>query len=222
MIPWPRLIVFDCDGVLVDSETLAMRAYADILADTGAEVAVDVWPRCVGLNQADIFALIERAVGRPIGPDIRERLWPRTRALFAAELKPTSGVMDYLGKLTTRCCVASSSEPERIRFSLETTGLAGFFGDAVFSTHDVARGKPAPDIYLYAAERMGAQPADVVVIEDSVPGVQGAKAAGAHAIGYLGGAHVETGHGRRLLEAGADFVAEDWDAVERALMSLAN
>ena len=173
---------------------------------SGRRFAVDVWPRCVGLKQADIFALLERAIGRPIGPDVRERLWPRTRALFAAELKPTPGVIDYLGKLTTGRCVASSSQPERIRFSLETTGLTGFFGDAIFSTQDVARGKPAPDIYLYAAERMGAQPADVVVIEDFVPGVQGAKAAGAHAIGYLGGAHVEPDHGRRLLEAGADFV----------------
>lgn len=219
---WPRLIVFDCDGVLVDSETLAMRAYVDILAEIGAEIPADVWAKCLGLKQADIFALLERAIGRPIGPDVRERLWPRTRELFAAELKPTPGVIDFLGKLTTSRCVASSSQPERIRFSLEKTALAGFFGDAVFSTQDVARGKPAPDIYLYAAERMGAQPAEVVVIEDSAPGVLGAKAAGAHAIGYLGGAHVEPDHRRRLLEAGADVVAQDWMAVERSLLLLAN
>ena len=221
MSSWPGLIVFDCDGVLVDSEMLAMRAYVDILADIGAEIPAGVWPRCVGLKQADIFALLEHAIGRPIGPDVRDRLWPRTRALFTAELRPTPGVISYLGKLTTGRCVASSSQPERIRFSLETTGLAGFFGDAIFSTQEVARGKPAPDIYLHVAERMGARAADVIVIEDSVPGVQGAKAAGAHAIGYLGGAHVEPDHGRRLLEAGADFVFHDWDAVERAVIALA-
>lgn len=222
MRPWPRLIVFDCDGVLVDSEMLSMRAYVDILADIGAVIPDGVWTQCVGLKPVDIFALLERAADQSIGQEVRDRLWPRTRALFAAELKATPGVADFLGRLTTIRCVASSSLPERIRFSLEKTGLAGFFGDAVFSTQDVARGKPAPDIYLHAADRMGVQPADVVVIEDSAPGVLGAKAAGAHAIGYLGGAHVEPGHGRRLLEAGADLVVHDWTAVERALISLAN
>ena len=158
MSSWPRLIVFDCDGVLVDSEALAMRAYFDILADIGAEVPADVWPQCFGLKQADIFAILERAIGRPIGPDVRNRLWPRTRELFSAELKPTPGVIDYLGALTTLRCVASSSQPERIRFSLEKTGLSGFFGDALFSTQNVERGKPAPDIYLHAAERMAPPP----------------------------------------------------------------
>ncbi len=219
---WPALIVFDCDGVLVDSEALAMRAYVDILADIGADIPAKLWPQCVGLKQDDIFAVLEHAIGRPIAQDVRNRLWPRTRALFAAELQPTPGVMGYLGRVATRRCVASSSDPERIRFSLEKTGLAGFFGDSIFSTQDVARGKPAPDVYLRAAERMGARPADVVVIEDSVPGVQGAKAAGAHAIGYLGGAHVEPDHRVRLLEAGADFAVHDWDAVENAVIALAD
>lgn len=222
MSPGPRLIVFDCDGVLVDSEQLAGRAYVDILADIGVDVPDDVWADCLGLKQADIFALIERVSGRTIGEGVRARLWPRTRELFAAELKPTLGVTDFLGRLTTGRCVASSSHPERIRFSLERTGLAGFFGDAVFSTQMVARGKPAPDIYLFAAERMGAAPADVVVIEDSAPGVMGAKAAGASAIGFLGGTHVGPDHETRLREAGADRIAHDWSAVERALSEHAN
>ena len=216
-----RLIIFDCDGVLVDSELLSTRAYNDVLAPIGVEVSDKLWAECVGLKQADILARVERASGRPVGPAIRERLWPRLRELFAAELQPTPGLIEFLRRTSVSRCVASSSDVERIRFSLAAARLAPFFGDAVFSTSVVARGKPAPDIYLYAADKMGVSPAGAVVIEDSVPGVQGAKAAGMRAIGYLGGAHVDLDHGRRLLHAGAQAVASDWTDVERALASMA-
>lgn len=211
-----KLIVFDCDGVLVDSEVLAMRAYLDILADAGVSAPPDVWAECVGRKQADIFRQIERAAGKSVAPEFRERLWPRTRELFEAELKPTPGVVEFLTGLATKRCVASSSNPDRIRFSLALTGLARFF-DSIFSTHEVAHGKPAPDIFLYAAAKSGVAPEETLVIEDSIPGVLGAKAAGARVIGYAGGAHIGPDHSDRLIEAGAEFVARDWVSVQRLL-----
>jgi HAD superfamily hydrolase (TIGR01509 family) len=222
MTSWPSLIIFDCDGVLVDSELLSTRAYNDILAPIGVQVSDDLWAECVGLKQADIFARIEKACGRSIGQGIRDRLWPRTRELFAAELQPTPGLLDFLRATTVARCVASSSDPERIRFSLAAAGLAPFFGEGVFSTGMVARGKPAPDIYLYAAAQMRVSPKDAVVIEDSAPGVKGATAAAIRAIGYLGGAHVGLDHGRHLIDAGAEVVARDWVEVDRALTSMAS
>jgi HAD superfamily hydrolase (TIGR01509 family) len=211
----PDLIVFDCDGVLVDSELLAMRAYKNILADF--DVPQTLWSRCVGLKQADIFALIERSASRAIGPEIRDLLWPHTRELFGAELRPTLGLVEFLDRLDARRCVASSSHPERIRFSLDVTGLSRFFGDDVFSTQYVQHGKPAPDIFLYAAEKMRVAAENVLVIEDSEPGVLGARAAGARPVGYLGGAHIGPDHGDRLLAAGAEFVAQDWSQVAKRL-----
>lgn len=209
MIVGPELLIFDCDGVLVDSEVLAARAYAEVLAEVGVVVSADVWLQCIGRKQAEIFALIEAAVGRDVGPIPRGRVWPRTRELFGADLKPTQGLATFLKGSQTARCVASSSSPERIRFSLEATGLAPHFQN-VFSTEYVARGKPAPDIFLYSSQKMGVAPQRAVVIEDSAPGAEGARAAGAHVIGYIGGAHVGEGHGERLKAAGANFIAEDW------------
>ena len=206
------LIVFDCDGVLIDSERLSMRGYQEVLADYGIEVSESLWARCLGRKRADILALIESSAGRSAPAEAADRLWPHIRRLFAAELRATAGLVEFLELSPVRRCVASSSEPGRIRFCLETTGLARYFGDSIFSSQDVAHGKPAPDIFLFAAARMGVDPSRVVVMEDSVPGVQAAIAAGARAIGYLGGSHIGPGHGERLKAAGAEFVAKDWRA----------
>jgi HAD superfamily hydrolase (TIGR01509 family) len=212
------LLIFDCDGVLVDSEPLAARAYADVLAEIGVAISPEIWPQCIGRKQADIFAILEQAAGRPFGQAPRERLWPRTRELFAAELKPTPGLVPFLEASAIRRCVASSSSPERIAFSLEATGLAPYFPD-IFSTQYVARGKPAPDIFLHAAQRMGADPARAVVIEDAPPGVEGARAAGAQVIGYVGGAHADDRHGERLKSAGAHLIAKDWTEIADYLVT---
>jgi HAD superfamily hydrolase (TIGR01509 family) len=213
------LVIFDCDGVLVDSELLAARGYSAVLGEVGLEIPAGVMEGAIGLKQADIFARIEAAVGRPIPAEVAERLWLRTREIFEAELESTAGLRDFLDRLTFPACVASSSHLERIRLSLRLTGLERYFGDAVFSTHMVARGKPAPDIFLYAARQMGVDPARCVVIEDSGPGVRGAVAAGMRAIGFLGGAHIRDGHSEMLREAGADFLAASWTDVDRLLAS---
>jgi HAD superfamily hydrolase (TIGR01509 family) len=211
------LIIFDCDGVLVDSEVLSERGFKDVLGEVGIDLPVGVLERSTGLKQADIFARIAAATGREIGPEAMARLWPRTRELFEAELEPTPGLKTFLDRLTIPRCVASSSHMERIRLSLRLTGLDRYFGDAIFSAYQVARGKPAPDVFLFAAAAMRIEPARVVVIEDSLAGVQGAIAAGMRAVGFLGGQHIRPAHGDKLLAAGATIVAEDWPEIARWL-----
>jgi HAD superfamily hydrolase (TIGR01509 family) len=212
-----ELVIFDCDGVLVDSELLAARGYAAVLAGLGVEMPPGVMEGCFGLKQADIFSRIEAAIGRRIEPEDRARLWPCTRALFEAELEPTPGLRTFLERLDLARCVASSSHEERIRFSLEVTGLRAHFGNSIFSAQLVTRGKPAPDIFLLAAETMGVAPERCVVIEDSLPGVQGAVAAGMRAVGFLGGRHIHPGHGVRLQRAGATLISEAWLDIEQWL-----
>ena len=211
------LLIFDCDGVLVDSEILSLTAYDELLRSIGIVVSEDDLLGCIGLKQADIFARLEGLSGRSIPPEARATLWPRIRALFEAALKPTEGLVDFLRPLTTKRCVASSSDPDRIKLSLRLTGLAAYFGGAVFSTHQVRRGKPAPDIYLFAAEQLQCRPPRCLVIEDSAPGVEGARAAGMTAIGFAGGAHVRDGHADRLAAAGAAAVFTNWAGVSEWL-----
>jgi HAD superfamily hydrolase (TIGR01509 family) len=211
------LVIFDCDGVLVDSEVLSSRGFRAVLEDIGVDVPAGVLENSIGLKQADIVARVAAATGREIGADAIARLWPRTRALFEAELQPTPGLTTFLDRLNIARCVASSSSVERIRLSLGLTGLDRYFGDAIFSTQQVLNGKPAPDIFLHAAAAMKVDPARSVVIEDSLAGVQGAVAAGMRVIGFLGGQHIGHGHGAALREAGAAFVTPHWSSVARWL-----
>jgi HAD superfamily hydrolase (TIGR01509 family) len=207
------LIICDCDGVLVDSELLACQAMLEVLVAGGINASASMIERCVGMKQSDILARIADETGQEIGPGIAEELWPATHALFARELREVSGARMCLQRASIPLCVASSSHEERIRFSLACTGLKDLFGDALFSSHQVARGKPAPDLFLYAAAQMKIAPAACLVIEDSVYGVQAAVAAGMTAIGFTGGCHLDDGHAHALLAAGALSVERDWLSV---------
>lgn len=211
----PELVIFDCDGVLVDSELLASRAMCSVLQGRGVAVAPEMIAECVGMKRDDILARIAERTGTAIDPATADDIWPATRALFLEELKPAPGIESFLGRLPYRRCVASSSDKVRIRLSLEVTGLLRFFGDDLFSSHEVARGKPAPDLFEHAARRMQAHPERCVVIEDSPFGVQGARAAGMTVIGYIGGSHVQEAHAEVLFKAGAHHVEADWDAIGR-------
>lgn len=207
-------IIFDCDGVLVDSEVLARRAMQSVYRQAGIEVTADMVNAMVGMKMADILQGIEARTGRSLAEEYHPRFWTETKALFTAELAPTPGIVEFLERSSLPRCVASSSDHERIRHSLKVTGLDRFFSDdAIFSSHDVKHGKPAPDLVLHAAARMGFEPSRSLVIEDSRFGVMGAKAAGMVAYGFLGGAHLLANTGDALREAGADFVARTYDEI---------
>jgi HAD superfamily hydrolase (TIGR01509 family) len=211
------LVIFDCDGVLVDSEPLAALAYERAYAKNGLPIKAEVVAHGVGMKQSDIIKKIHELTGHLLPEQATDDIWGETKTLFTEQLTSTRDLPVFLQSLQVARCVASSSSVERINHSLAVTGLAGHFGDAIFSSSMVARGKPAPDIFLFAAERMGFDPARCVVIEDSRYGVQGAVAAGMTAIGYVGGGHTHDGHGPELLAAGAAVVCESWDEVSAAL-----
>jgi HAD superfamily hydrolase (TIGR01509 family) len=197
------LVIFDCDGVLVDSEALACQVDADILTELGIAYTRDeIISQFVGVSLKDMMARIERDRTITLPADFAETLNRTLFARFESELQPIPGVRDAILALPHRRCVASSSLPERIAFSLRLTRLDDLF-EHIFSASEVARGKPAPDLFLHAAARMGASPDQCLVIEDSTAGVQAARAAGMKVIGFAGGGHCGPEHVGRLREAGA-------------------
>ncbi|MFB7943806.1 HAD family hydrolase [Kitasatospora phosalacinea] len=182
------LVVLDCDGVLLDSERLAVRVDVAVLAALGWELSFEeVVERFVGRSHATMVAEVEAHLGRPLPPDWEDRFQPLYDAAFAAELAPADGVVAALDAITVPTCVASSSSHARLRATLGPTGLLPRFAGRIFSAQDVARGKPAPDLFLHAAARLGVAPGRCVVVEDSRYGVEAARAAGMRAFGYAGG-----------------------------------
>ncbi|MFZ0376877.1 MAG: HAD family hydrolase [Solirubrobacteraceae bacterium] len=183
-----ELVIFDCDGVLVDSEPISVRLDVEMLAELGLTMtAEEVIERFVGRSPEVIVQAVEAELGHPPPDGWFERGEEELRKRFEAELEPVPGIVEALGRITLPACVASSSPPERLRFKLELTGLYDRFAGHIFSASEVANGKPAPDLFLHAADRMGVEPAGCVVVEDSRYGVQAARAAGMDVLGYAGG-----------------------------------
>ncbi len=202
------LLIFDCDGVLVDSETLSCQVDAELLTECGVPyTAQDVAREFIGVSLKDQIARIEALHGFRLPDDFAERLNCTLFARFETELKPIEGVRDAILALPYPRCVASSSLPDRIALTLRVTGLSDLFVD-IFSASQVARGKPAPDLFLHAAAQMRVSPAECLVIEDSTAGVQAALAAGMRVIGFSGGGHCGPEHGEKLRQAGASVVIE--------------
>jgi HAD superfamily hydrolase (TIGR01509 family) len=184
----PDLVVLDCDGVLVDSEPVAARVDAEALAELGWVLdEAEIVRRFLGRSVPDMLAEVERHLGRPLPEGWWAEVERRYRAALADELRPVDGIVEALDAITAPTCVASSGGHDKLRFTLGLTGLYPRFAGRIFSAHDVARGKPAPDLFLHAAARMGADPARCVVVEDSRFGVEAARAAGMRALGYAGG-----------------------------------
>jgi HAD superfamily hydrolase (TIGR01509 family) len=204
----PELVIFDCDGVLVDSELLACRISAECLTEAEFVISADdVMERYVGVSLKAMLADIEDRYRRTLPPEFADVLRQRMAAAFAAELRPIDGVQTVLAGLTCRRCVASGNAV--LRHTLTVAGLLHYFDPHVFSATQVARGKPAPDLFLFAAASMQVAPERCVVIEDSQPGVLAAVAAGMRAIGFTGGGHCRPGHAERLRAAGAVAVTSD-------------
>lgn len=201
------LVIFDCDGVLIDSEGLSCAIEAEVLTEFGFPLTPEeVRDSFVGLSLARELDLIAERFGRRPSDEVVAAIHARNRSVFAASLQPTPGIHDLLDRLTLPRCVASSSAPERLRFTLGLTGLYDRLQPHIFSATMVKNGKPAPDLFLYAAAAMKADPAQCLVIEDSAVGVAAGKAAGMTVVGFTGGSHCAPGHGDKLYTAGADRV----------------
>lgn len=192
MIDPPRtaLVIFDCDGVLIDSEPIANRVLAERLATVGLELPVaEVMRGFVGRTRGGCIELAESMLGRPLPPDFGPA-WDA--ALFAAlerEVRPVEGIVAVLEAMVLPWCVASNGERDRMTRSLAAAGLARHVGTRLHTASEVARPKPAPDLFLHAARTYGADPKHCVVVEDTVTGVRAGAAAGMRVLGYAGAAH---------------------------------
>lgn len=186
--PEPELVIFDCDGVLVDSERIAVRIDVQMLADLGWPMTEEeVVERFVGRSYDDMAQVIGEYLGSPLPEGWNEPYRSRYREAFERELTAVDGVVAALDALTLPACVASSTSHSGLRHTLGLTGLYDRFAGRIFSATEVARGKPAPDLFLHAARSLGVEPRRCVVVEDSRYGVEAARAAGMRAFGYCGG-----------------------------------
>lgn len=184
------LIIFDCDGVLIDSEVISTGTLRETLAAHGLNVDIDyVKKTYLGRALSVVESDYLRLVGRELAEDFEDDFLKRLFSAYRRDLQPMPGVKELLSGLTRPFCMATSSGLKRATVSLEVTGLAPFFTGKVFCASMVARGKPAPDLFLYAAERLGAGPARSLVIEDSEVGVLAGRNAGMEVWRFVGGSH---------------------------------
>jgi HAD superfamily hydrolase (TIGR01509 family) len=183
-----ELVIFDCDGVLVDSERLSVRVETEYLAELGWPLTeAEIVERFTGQSDEYMDEAIEAQLGSRLPGDWKDQFQRRYREAFAAHLVPVDGVVEALDKITAPTCVASSGSHDKLRFTLGHTGLYERFEGRIFSGYEVANNKPAPDLFLHAAARMGAEPARTAVVEDTLPGVTAARSAGMRVFGYAGG-----------------------------------
>jgi HAD superfamily hydrolase (TIGR01509 family) len=199
------LVIFDCDGVLVDSERITNRVFAEMLGELGIVVTLDeMFERFMGHSMAHCLSLVRDLLGRDppdaFLPDYRRR----TARALEQEIVVVPGIEKVLDAIDIPACVASNGPHEKMRITLGATGLLPRFESRLFSADDVARGKPAPDVFLLAASRLGAAPERTAVVEDTPSGVAAALAAGMTPHGYAGRIPA-----RRLHDAGASVVFDD-------------
>ncbi|MGP9813244.1 HAD family hydrolase [Rhodopseudomonas sp. NSM] len=204
------LVIFDCDGVLVDSEVISCRVHAQTLTRHGYPITTEqVAERFLGRSGREARREIEAELGRAFDDQLEVQLVADLLRSFAESLEPIPFINDALDSIVQPVCVASSGTLERIAFALTRTGLYARFAPNLFSAEQVESGKPAPDLFLHAARQMQVPPARCVVIEDSVPGILGARAAGMEVLGFVGGSHCLPSTDARLRAAGAAAVFDD-------------
>ena len=205
------LFMFDCDGVLVDSESIAALVDAEHLAEVGFEITPEqVIRRFAGLTSVDIVEIIESEIGHPLAPGFLKEQKQELDRRLAAEVKEVPGAHDLLDRLEGPLCVCSNSSSERLKITMERTRLWDRFKPYIFSAGEVGTKKPKPDpnVYRYALEQFRCDPREAVVIEDSVFGVTAAREAGARVIGFTGASHAWPGLADLLTEAGAETVVK--------------
>jgi HAD superfamily hydrolase (TIGR01509 family) len=204
------LVIFDCDGVLVDSEVISCRAHAATLTRHGYPITADqVLDRFLGVSDREARMTIEAELGHGLPDDFEAQMKQAALQRYANELRLVPHIAEAIAAIDLPKCVASSGTPEKIRHGLTCAGLYDILAPHIFSAVQVKRGKPAPDLFLFAAEQMKASPERCVVIEDSVPGITGAVAAGMTVLGFHGGSHCRPGHAGTLRAAGAAATLDD-------------
>jgi HAD superfamily hydrolase (TIGR01509 family) len=182
-----ELVIFDCDGVVVDSERLVHEVFARFIRGLGADLSAERMNELfLGRRLADCLAIVEGITGRPASPDALDRYREERDRVLREHVQPVAGVRDVLEGLAVPYCIASSGDHAKMQATLGATGLLPLFDGRIYSATEVARGKPAPDVFLLAAERMGVAPARAAVIEDSVNGVRAGHAAGMTVFGFAG------------------------------------
>lgn len=215
------MVIFDCNGVLVDSEPLATAIVSQEFIRAGFPLTPDMIARYfTGRRPADMFADVEFATGRKLPAGFAAGVADSILRRFRSELRPTHHAAYALSWLRGAKCVASSSSIERIRVSLESTGLIRFFEPNLFSASDINNGKPAPDLLLHAAGKMGVEPGACIVVEDSSVGVTAGVTAGMTVIGFAGASHVGSDTADQLRAAGACDVITDMRALKGAIIDL--
>lgn len=203
------LILFDCDGVLVDSEIIAAEVESKLLRDAGFDItAEDMCIRFAGMDWKSILLTIEQESDLPLSASLIDKSEKLLDAALARRVKMIDGVRFALSKLTEQRCICSNSSSHRLDLMLTKVGLKPYFEGHIYSAKDLGpdRTKPKPDIYLHGAKQFGVDPSRCLVIEDSVHGVHAARAAGMRVIGFTGGSHTYPTHADRLTDAGAETV----------------
>jgi HAD superfamily hydrolase (TIGR01509 family) len=204
------LVIFDCDGVLVDSEVISCRAHAETLSRHGYPITADqVLERFLGVSDREARMAVEAELGRSLPVDFEAQMKQTALQHYAKDLAYIPYVGESIAAIALPKCVASSGTPEKIHHGLSCAGLYDLLAPNIFSAVQVKHGKPAPDLFLFAAEQMQAAPERCLVIEDSVAGITGARAAGMTVLGFHGGSHCRPGYGDTLRAAGAALTFDD-------------
>lgn len=209
-----RLVIFDCDGVLVDSEPIANRVFAEQLRGQGLRLSVEeVTRNFIGRSRDTCIAMAGEMRGSPLAEGFAQAWDEALHEAIRREVRPVDGVPELLAGLKIPYCVASNGEPSHMQISLTASGLMPLVKGRLFSAKQVAHPKPAPDLFLHAAEAMGFMPADCAVVEDTPTGARAAMAAGMRVFGYAGGAHTD----RAALAALGATVFDDMRSLPRLL-----
>lgn len=213
-MPQPDLIIFDCDGVLVDSEIVAARVEAELITAAGHPIsAEDIAESYAGLTFKDILMRLEEASEVPFQASLIDDVERLIDTRLMRELRAVDGARQAVLSVRIPRCICSNSSTSRLKMELEKTGLLDCFAqDRIFSAPETPSGrtKPAPDVFLHAAKTLGVDPERIFVVEDSVHGVTGARAAGMRVIGFTGASHSHHRHSDMLAEAGAETVIRRW------------
>lgn len=206
------LVIFDCDGVLLDSEIIACTADAEAFQQIGYDISTEqVAKRFSGMPDEAVDHIIEKELGKPLPDHFRANIKRIVLEKYRTEMRPIAGAKSVLEQLKTRKCIASSASPAKLALGLIETNMFELVYPHIYSARLVERGKPHPDIFEYAAKMMDVPAAHCLVVEDSVAGVTAAVAAGMKCIGFTGGSHCYAEHDERLRKAGAYHVIERLD-----------